>query len=197
MCVCVFSTNALSCSAGCRCPQEAFNPVCGSDGVEFRSPCHAGCIGIETDINNKTKVRITLSFCTFETSLSHSRTNTALTKTHFVSKDIQIHFKFMWCSVTENQSALYLCAANSHLLSGGFVFLWILFLFHSELHAAETVVILQIETINYSLSSSHGLSHNHTLVLDFVCILIFSPTSISVEVVWSETDSINMHSETV
>ncbi|XP_073334903.1 solute carrier organic anion transporter family member 2B1 [Pagrus major] len=47
------SSDALSCSAGCRCPQEAFNPVCGSDGVEFRSPCHAGCISMEADINNK------------------------------------------------------------------------------------------------------------------------------------------------
>lgn len=41
------------CSDGCRCPQEAFNPVCGSDGVEFRSPCHAGCIAMETDNSNK------------------------------------------------------------------------------------------------------------------------------------------------
>uniref|UniRef100_UPI0037E95CC9 solute carrier organic anion transporter family member 2B1 isoform X1 n=1 Tax=Semicossyphus pulcher TaxID=241346 RepID=UPI0037E95CC9 len=47
------SSGALSCSAGCRCPQEAFNPVCGSDGVEFRSPCHAGCNSIETDTNKK------------------------------------------------------------------------------------------------------------------------------------------------
>ncbi|XP_035864661.1 solute carrier organic anion transporter family member 2B1 isoform X2 [Sander lucioperca] len=46
---------ALPCSAACRCPQEAFNPVCGSDGVEFRSPCHAGCVAMETDTNNKTK----------------------------------------------------------------------------------------------------------------------------------------------
>ncbi|XP_070773467.1 solute carrier organic anion transporter family member 2B1 [Enoplosus armatus] len=47
------SPDALSCSADCWCPQEAFNPVCGSNGVEFRSPCHAGCIAVETDTNNK------------------------------------------------------------------------------------------------------------------------------------------------
>ncbi|XP_070838662.1 solute carrier organic anion transporter family member 2B1 [Chaetodon trifascialis] len=47
------SSDALSCSTSCLCPQEEFNPVCGSDGVEFRSPCHAGCTGMETDINNK------------------------------------------------------------------------------------------------------------------------------------------------
>ncbi|XP_054481487.1 solute carrier organic anion transporter family member 2B1 isoform X2 [Anoplopoma fimbria] len=48
------NSNALLCSAGCQCPEEAFNPVCGSDGVEFRSPCHAGCITIETYPNNAT-----------------------------------------------------------------------------------------------------------------------------------------------
>lgn len=47
------SSDALSCSTSCHCPREAFNPVCGSDGVEFRSPCHAGCIGMQTDTNNK------------------------------------------------------------------------------------------------------------------------------------------------
>ncbi|XP_059207470.1 solute carrier organic anion transporter family member 2B1 [Centropristis striata] len=47
------SGGSLSCSADCRCPQDAFNPVCGSDGVEFRSPCHAGCTDVMTDNNNK------------------------------------------------------------------------------------------------------------------------------------------------
>ncbi|KAL6098258.1 slco2b1 [Pungitius sinensis] len=46
-------SGVMSCSSGCRCPQEAFNPVCGSDGVEFRSPCHAGCIAMETDPSHK------------------------------------------------------------------------------------------------------------------------------------------------
>ncbi|XP_034463137.1 solute carrier organic anion transporter family member 2B1 isoform X1 [Hippoglossus hippoglossus] len=39
--------DALSCSSSCGCPQDVFNPVCGSDGVEFRSPCHAGCNVVE------------------------------------------------------------------------------------------------------------------------------------------------------
>ncbi|XP_058484012.1 solute carrier organic anion transporter family member 2B1 isoform X2 [Solea solea] len=47
------SSDTLSCSSNCRCPQDAFNPVCGSDGVEFRSPCHAGCITMEMGINGK------------------------------------------------------------------------------------------------------------------------------------------------
>ncbi|XP_034538715.1 solute carrier organic anion transporter family member 2B1 [Notolabrus celidotus] len=48
------STDGLSCSMSCQCPKEAFNPVCGSDGVEFRSPCHAGCTAMEIDSKNKT-----------------------------------------------------------------------------------------------------------------------------------------------
>lgn len=52
------SSGSLSCSASCHCPQGAFNPVCGSNGVEFRSPCHAGCSGIEFDPDIKIKVSI-------------------------------------------------------------------------------------------------------------------------------------------
>ncbi|NXM92235.1 SO2B1 protein, partial [Oenanthe oenanthe] len=38
-----FGPHSLECSAQCRCPETGFNPVCGSDGVEFTSPCSAGC----------------------------------------------------------------------------------------------------------------------------------------------------------
>lgn len=43
------SYDLLQCSSNCHCSEEAFNPVCGSDGMEFRSPCHAGCQSVETD----------------------------------------------------------------------------------------------------------------------------------------------------
>ncbi|NXQ59086.1 SO2B1 protein, partial [Anthoscopus minutus] len=33
----------MECNAQCRCPERGFNPVCGSDGVEYTSPCSAGC----------------------------------------------------------------------------------------------------------------------------------------------------------
>ncbi|NWI03503.1 SO2B1 protein, partial [Tichodroma muraria] len=36
------------CKAQCRCPERGFNPVCGSDGVEYTSPCSAGCSSVGT-----------------------------------------------------------------------------------------------------------------------------------------------------
>ncbi|NWW38121.1 SO2B1 protein, partial [Panurus biarmicus] len=46
-----FGHHDAGCNAQCRCPQKGFNPVCGSDGVEYTSPCSAGCshVNIHTD----------------------------------------------------------------------------------------------------------------------------------------------------
>ncbi|KAI1893580.1 hypothetical protein AGOR_G00125190 [Albula goreensis] len=39
----------LECSQRCSCQEEDFNPVCGSNGVEYKSPCYAGCNTISRD----------------------------------------------------------------------------------------------------------------------------------------------------
>ncbi|NXP66906.1 SO2B1 protein, partial [Chloropsis cyanopogon] len=48
----------MACNAQCRCPERGFNPVCGWDGVEYTSPCSAGCssltLGPDSSVLNYT-----------------------------------------------------------------------------------------------------------------------------------------------
>lgn len=47
-----------ACNAGCHCQLRTFSPVCGSDGLTYFSPCHAGCVSRENATSNKfTKCR--------------------------------------------------------------------------------------------------------------------------------------------
>ncbi|NWS79758.1 SO2B1 protein, partial [Toxostoma redivivum] len=54
-----FGHHILECSAHCHCPETGFNPICGSDGVEYTSPCSAGCSSVhlhtDSSIQNYTR----------------------------------------------------------------------------------------------------------------------------------------------
>ncbi|XP_051233283.1 solute carrier organic anion transporter family member 2A1 [Dicentrarchus labrax] len=61
-----------SCYSNCSCPASAFNPVCGSDGIEYISPCHAGCTSFAKDPNNTRVQQYTNCRC-ISGSQSHAR----------------------------------------------------------------------------------------------------------------------------
>jgi len=42
---------SLACSGNCSYDEQAFTPVCGSDGRNYFSPCYAGC---QVDTKNTT-----------------------------------------------------------------------------------------------------------------------------------------------
>ncbi|XP_071343271.1 solute carrier organic anion transporter family member 2A1 [Trachinotus anak] len=61
------------CYSNCSCPSSAFNPVCGSDGIEYISPCHAGCTNFTKDPNNTHRVQLYTNCRCVSGSQSHAR----------------------------------------------------------------------------------------------------------------------------
>uniref|UniRef100_A0A3B5AZ67 Solute carrier organic anion transporter family member n=1 Tax=Stegastes partitus TaxID=144197 RepID=A0A3B5AZ67_9TELE len=60
------------CYSNCSCPVNAFHPVCGSDGIEYISPCHAGCTNFTKDPNNTYRVQMYTNCRCISGSQSHA-----------------------------------------------------------------------------------------------------------------------------
>ncbi|XP_077307315.1 solute carrier organic anion transporter family member 2B1 isoform X2 [Lithobates pipiens] len=55
--------NVSECSSHCGCSATAFNPICGSDGIEYISPCYAGCEVVNFDYKANTVMNYTRCRC--------------------------------------------------------------------------------------------------------------------------------------
>ncbi|XP_029355372.1 solute carrier organic anion transporter family member 2A1 [Echeneis naucrates] len=53
-----YQVEQYGCHNNCSCPVSAFHPVCGSDGIEYISPCHAGCTNFTKDSNSTRGVKM-------------------------------------------------------------------------------------------------------------------------------------------
>lgn len=51
------------CNSKCHCPDTAYNPICGYDGVEYISPCYAGCEDVSFDLRENKVLNYTQCSC--------------------------------------------------------------------------------------------------------------------------------------
>ncbi|KAM7179105.1 solute carrier organic anion transporter family member 2B1 [Macrochelys suwanniensis] len=46
----VVGHQSFECNSKCNCLDKAYNPICGADGIEYISPCFAGCEVVNSDV---------------------------------------------------------------------------------------------------------------------------------------------------
>ncbi|NXY77135.1 SO2B1 protein, partial [Glareola pratincola] len=65
-----FEHHALECNLHCNCPEKAYNPICGSNDIEYISPCSAGCRVVNINADNNSVLNYTNCSCISENGLA-------------------------------------------------------------------------------------------------------------------------------
>ncbi|NWR92091.1 SO2B1 protein, partial [Furnarius figulus] len=58
-----FGPHELECNLHCHCPKKAYNPICGSNSIEYISPCSAGCRAVNIHEHNNSVLSYTNCSC--------------------------------------------------------------------------------------------------------------------------------------
>ncbi|NXC18112.1 SO2B1 protein, partial [Corythaeola cristata] len=62
--------HALECNLQCNCPEKAYNPICGSDAIEYISPCSAGCRVVNLSADDNSVLNYTNCSCISKNGLA-------------------------------------------------------------------------------------------------------------------------------
>ncbi|KAM4771967.1 solute carrier organic anion transporter family member 2A1 [Rhinophrynus dorsalis] len=69
----------LPCNQQCACPESVFQPICGANGVEYLSPCHAGCSSYNASSSGKISTYLNCSCIRTAASDGTAQTGSCLT----------------------------------------------------------------------------------------------------------------------
>ncbi|NXG65150.1 SO2B1 protein, partial [Hemiprocne comata] len=67
-----FGHHTLECNLQCNCPEKAYNPICGSNAIEYISPCSAGCRAVNINVDNNSVLNYSNCSCILENGLEGS-----------------------------------------------------------------------------------------------------------------------------
>ncbi|KAG6929023.1 solute carrier organic anion transporter family member 2B1 [Chelydra serpentina] len=59
----VVGHQSFECNSKCNCLDKAYNPICGADGIEYISPCFAGCEVVNSDVTENKVLNYTNCRC--------------------------------------------------------------------------------------------------------------------------------------